>query len=530
MHYVLLTDDESGRSVVDSRVIDVDHRDGLDDVGRVNAGIDIMLNAAGDQDLHVTAIGVATPVGTRRRAVEGKGSGTRRQIRLFADDEAIAKYLSGTGEIDRYSSVLVVDCGDSGMSMYTVDPATLCTGEAMRSRAISGRSIDEAIARSVTRSEPDIADGPGFGPGLRDVISACRTAKEDPAQSAHSTQGQIPHVAGVGKVDVTEGMVADAVAPMVARARRAVADALAVAAKRGADPEAVVLVGGLANIPAVRTIVTRHGSRAAVIPAMPELASAVGAARLAAARAGASRQTVIGGGITRGLLSPLPLAVVAALLGAVLMTLYAVGTTLAGREVPGPVEAPTVAEQPSMDRSSAVGATTRSYRRLPEQRRTQLSSRVPRTEPSWTDTPGWATIELPPPEASSTTTLRPAPPADDGVPTTTLVPPPLRPETSAQAPGQSTTRPPSLTGEPSQTGEPSSPEKPETPSSGSPEPSDPGSDPSSGPTAGEVPSDSGSGNQISAPADAGPTAESTSGTDQESGTEVPEPEGTSENP
>ena len=226
-------------------------------------------------------------------------------------------------------------------------------------------------------------------------------------------------------------MVADAVAPMVARARRAVADALAVAAKRGADPgrgpgrQACEHSGGTDDR-------DPPWEQSRGDPAMPELASAVGAARLAAARAGASRQTVIGGGITRGLLSPLPLAVVAALLGAVLMTLYAVGTTLAGREVPGPVEAPTVAEQPSMDRSSAVGATTL----IPAPTRTTADAavlRVSRTEPSWTDTPGWATIELPPPEASSTTTLRPAPPADDGVPKTTLVPPPLRPETSAQA-------------------------------------------------------------------------------------------------
>ncbi|MFZ2242056.1 MAG: hypothetical protein WAV90_21265, partial [Gordonia amarae] len=227
VHYVLLTDDVSGRSVVDSRVIDVDHRDGLDDVGRVNAGIDVMLNAAGDQDLHVEAIGVATPSGARRRAVEGKGSGTRRQIRLFADDEAVAAYLAGTGEIDRYSSVLVVDCGDSGMSIYTVDPATRQTGDVLRSRALSGRRVDEAIARSVAQSEPDIGDDPAFRQGRRDLVSACRTAKEDPAQSESAAEGPGTHIAGVSKVDVTADMVAVAVEPMVPEARDAVSKGLA---------------------------------------------------------------------------------------------------------------------------------------------------------------------------------------------------------------------------------------------------------------------------------------------------------------
>lgn len=532
MHYVLLTDDESGRSVVDSSVIDVDHRDGLDDVGRVNAGIDIMLNAAGDQDLHVTAIGVATPAGTRRGAVEGKGTGTRRQIRLFADDEAVAAYLADTGEIDRYSSVLVVDCGDSGMSIYTVDPATSRTGEVLRSRAISGRDVDEAIARSVARAEPDIADGPAFRQGRRDLIGACRTAKEDPAQPGHSTQGQAAHVAGVSKVDVTAGMVTDAVEPMVERARKAVADGIAAAATQGADPEAVVLVGGLANIPAMRTIVTGHGNRDTVIPVTPELASAIGAARLAAARPAAARQAVIGGAVTRGLLAPMPLAVVAALLGVVLMTLYAVGTTLTGREVPGPAESPTVAEDSPVGESTAAGGTTHSYQGLPEQPRTQLSARVPQTDPSWVDMPGWATIELPPPEVSSTTTLRPELPAGGGAPpTTTLVPPPLRPQTSlpqtsSPTAAPSTTRPPSSSAETtspeSTVPETSSPESPDT-STQSPEPSGSSSESSTEPVAGDVAVDSGSsGNQISVPTETRPAT--SSAPVPEPGTEVPEPE------
>ncbi len=519
VHYVLLTDDESGRSVVDSRVIDVDHRDGLDDLGRVNAGIDVMLNAAGDQELHVAAIGVATPVGTRRRAVEGKGSGTRRQIRLFGDDEAVAKYLAGTGEIDRYSSVLVVDCGDSGMSMYTLDPATLRTGEVLRSRAISGRGVDEDIARSVARYETDIDDGPAFSQGRRDLISACRTAKEELSQSEHGTPGQAAHVAGVSKVDVTESMVTDAVEPMVAEARDAVADGLAAAAKRGVDPEAVVLVGGLANLPAVQMIVTGHGGRDPVVPATPELASAIGAARLAASRPAASRQAVIGGGITRGLLSPMPLAVVAAIVGVLLMTLYAVGTTLSGREVTSPGDTLSMAEDPPVDQSTAAGATSRPYQHVSEHRRTELSVRVPTTDPSWGELPGWATIELPPPEVSSTTTLIPNPPGGDGfVPTTTtLVPPPQRPETT------SPTRTPEITRPPSSSGQPSSPESSSTSSSDTPTPSISGS-PSSEPSESNGNAGIGSGTQIGAPTEIQPVAPSTPAPGPESGTEVPEPE------
>ena len=281
-------------------MIDVDHRDGLDDVGRVNAGIDIMLNAAGDQDLRHGNRG-GHPVGTRRVAWSNR-IGHRRQIRLFADDEAIAKYLSGTGEIDRYSSVLVVDCGDSGMSMYTVARQRCAPGRPCVPRAISGRSIDKAIARSVT-GRTGHRRRPGVRSGLRDVISACRTAKRI-RPSRHTAQGQIRtspwgrqgrrnrgHGRRCGRTDGCAG-------------RRAVADAPWPSRRRwGADPEAVV--------PGRRACEHSGGTddrdppreQSRGDPAMPELASAVGAARLAAARAGASRQTVIGGGITRGLLS-----------------------------------------------------------------------------------------------------------------------------------------------------------------------------------------------------------------------------------
>ena len=434
VHYVLLTDDETGRSIVDSRVIAVDGRDGLDDVGRVNAGIDVMLNAAADEDLSVQAIGVATLTGGPRHAVAGKGSGTRRQIRLFTGEQAVAEYLGDTGEIDRYSAVLVVDCGDSGMSMYTLDPATRRTGEVQRSRAISGREIDEALARSVMRSEPGIASDPAFGQNRRDLVSACRTAKEELTRPEQVAQGQVTPAAGVSKVALTAEMVAEAVEPMVAEAREAVRKALALAAGRGTDPEAVVLVGGLVNIPAVRGVGTGHGARGTVIPNMPELASAIGAARLASGGPDAARQTMIGGGVTRGLLSPMPLAAVAAILGAGLKNPDPVGT--APSTVAKTPPAPTTELLPSAWDTTATGATTRLFQNLSESPTQRPTHTLP-TDPSWgAATPGWATIELPQPDVTSTTTLLPEPPgfAGDG-PTTTLVPPP----STSPTPSTSTT-------------------------------------------------------------------------------------------
>ncbi|NED60862.1 hypothetical protein G3I15_08005, partial [Streptomyces sp. SID10244] len=102
-----------------TRVIDVDRSDGLDVAGRVNAGIDLMLGAARDADLRVGPIGVAARTTKQRWELQSRGAGPRRQIHLVNDDEAVVAYLSATGQINRFESVVVVDCGDTGMSLYT---------------------------------------------------------------------------------------------------------------------------------------------------------------------------------------------------------------------------------------------------------------------------------------------------------------------------------------------------------------------------------------------------------------------------
>ncbi|MFZ2242507.1 MAG: hypothetical protein WAV90_23650, partial [Gordonia amarae] len=161
-----------------------------------------------------------------------------------------------------------------------------------------------------------------------------------------------------------------------------------------------------------------------------------------ATRPAAAQQAVIGGGITRGLLSPMPLAVVAALLGVVLMTMYAVGTTLSGREVTTPVSSETGATEIPLNQSPAAGATTRLFENLSETRRTTPSTRTETMRSQWADEPRWATVEIPQPEVPSTTTLSPEPYYGGGPqPTTTTLVPPLRPQITP--PTRPTTTPPS---------------------------------------------------------------------------------------
>ncbi|GAC69844.1 Hsp70 family protein [Gordonia soli] len=436
IHYVLLTRDDSGRNVVDTRVIDVDRSDGLDTAGRVNAGIDLMLGAARDGGLSVGPIGVSSRTGPQRRELRSRGSGPRRQIHLVDEDAAIVEYLSSTGQIDRFGSVVVVDCGDTGMSVFTVDPATKRISDVQRSKVLSGQQLDRAIVRWLAVDET-VGEG-----GLRTrqqrtaLLSVCRTAKEELANAGTGDAESILLADGAGRVSLTAATVESAAAPMVAEARTLLEHYVGDARARGGrPPEAVVFVGGLANLPIVGSMAgTSFGE--VVRPESPELAAATGAAILARASAGlTTRLAFIGGRRPRQWLSAAPLAVVGAILAAALMTVYAVSSSLTGQSGPAPSPAPTsvatseaTAEQESSSQPAVATTVAPPTTELPD---VQLPvpttvAPAPRTEQRWNDSPGWATTELPPstPPTTDTKTLSPYPlpaiPWPEGQPAPTI--------------------------------------------------------------------------------------------------------------
>ncbi|AZG44912.1 Hsp70 family protein [Gordonia insulae] len=462
IHYVLLTRDDAGRSVVDTRVIDVDRSDGLDVAGRVNAGIDLMLGAAREAGLRVGPIGVAARTAKQRRELQSRGAGPRRQIHLVNDDEAVVAYLSATGQIGRFGSVVVVDCGDTGMSLYTVEPGTEQISARERSRVLSGRQLDRAIVGQLV-SDDDAQEPMGARVRRRALLSACRTAKEE-VSSPGSTAGagSILLADGGGHMALTAETIDAAVAPMIGEARKVLGEYLSASAERGVRPEAVVLVGGIANLPAVRRMVGVEDDVEVIVPGGPELAASIGAAILARARTTAattSRLAFIGGRRNREWLSATPIAVVGAILAAAMMTIYAVSSSLAGHNGPAPspsspttTTSSTTSEAMSSS-STAPRPTTTSPAAAPPTPQLPPEPTVgttPRTEPRWNDAPGWATTELPPtsepgPPSTTTRTLSPFPlpslpwPGDRPTPT---IPPDLLPPGFAPQSTQPTPTPP----------------------------------------------------------------------------------------
>lgn len=437
IHYVLFSKDDVGRSDVDSRVIDVDPSDGMDTAGRVNAGIDLMLDAAREGGHRVGPIGVAARTGAQRRELRSRGSGPRRQIRLVSDEDAAVAMLRATGEIERFDSVVIVDCGDTGMSLYTVAPSSGSVTHAQRSSRISGRQLDSAIADL-------LAEGADKSRGGRAaLVAASRTAKEEVVHDSGAGAASAAVAAG-GKVRLTPSRVAEAAAPLIDSARNELTEYLAAIRARGVSPEALVLIGGLANLPQLRNIVPDDDLEI-VRPPQPELVSAVGAAMIARQNTSGATRVAFIGGRRAGWLSPAPVALAVAIIAAALMTVYAVGSSLAGQQgaAPTPSIESTITtqddatEEPVADTtSSSTATTTTSSQGTP----TQQQPPVQQESPPYAEGPGWATTELAPPTGAEspsvppTSTLMPFP-----IPPPFTIPPELLPDsetTPSPAPSQ----------------------------------------------------------------------------------------------
>ncbi|MBJ7288984.1 hypothetical protein [Williamsia sp.] len=420
-----------GQRSVDSRVIDVDPTDRLDRAGRVNSGIDLMLDRARSNSIAVGSIGVACRTTAQGREIASRGVGPRRQIHLVGDAESVARALAESGEIAAHPDVVVVDCGDTGMTMFRLDTTTGAISDITRSTAMSGFALDAALADQVAAQTSPMTSRAGWAA----LVSGCRTAKEDLSQG-DSTTFQVSGVDRQMSVAMLEAAIDAMAKSMIAEVTEFV----------DGSSVPVVLVGGLANIPALHDVVDRDGPTEVIRPQSPELLCAIGAALLAGSTAAAPlRLAFIGGRRHRDWLSAVPLAIVGALLAGTMLTVYAVGAALTGNSTPevltptGP--ASSVVGEPTVNVATATSATAISSARSVAPALPEVSSTTARettTEEAPVETiappsprvpnrPGWATTELPTTMPSSQ------------VPTSTITP-----ETSAPA-----TSPPSMPGSPS---------------------------------------------------------------------------------
>lgn len=179
--------------------------------------------------------------GKEQEQIIRSATGRQRDLRMVPEFTAALTYLRHTGLLDRYATVAVVDLGATGLTVTVADRADGTVLVAERTSVLSGNAIDELIYRHLV--DQHFARR-GTRPNRSTLVNRARAAKEHLSVTPAVT---VDHVAGRPLKLTREDFEY-----LIAGLLRDIAHFTATAAER-ADrlPEAVTVIGGGANIPAV---------------------------------------------------------------------------------------------------------------------------------------------------------------------------------------------------------------------------------------------------------------------------------------
>ncbi|MFE7796200.1 Hsp70 family protein [Nocardia sp. NPDC057440] len=168
-------------------------------------------------------------------------TGKQRDLRLIPESTAALTYLRHTGLLDRYDTVAVIDLGASGLTVTVADQADGTVLRSERTTAISGNAIDELIYHHLVDLHYARR---GTRPNRGMLTNRGRAAKEHLSIAPAVT---IDHVAGQ-PLKLTRADFEELIADLL---REIGVHAAAVFARAPQFPQAVTVIGGGANIPAV---------------------------------------------------------------------------------------------------------------------------------------------------------------------------------------------------------------------------------------------------------------------------------------
>ncbi|AHK35357.1 Hsp70 family protein [Rhodococcus opacus] len=229
--------------------------------------------AEGADGAGVQAVGVAcrdqTQAGAVRAALAGQRIGN---CRLVPEVAAALRMLERSGELGDHSTLVFYDLGSSGLTVTVVERPTGAVLGTARTDRISGDLVDRLI-RDHQLDLQHIARPADAEAGLA-LDARCRHAKEQLC-----TDGGAVCVPGDGGLLLLSQDTFDSLVegPVEASAHlvREVVD------RSGCIPDAVVLLGGGARIPLVRSATRSWLDLPVIVPEQPELVAARGAALLA---------------------------------------------------------------------------------------------------------------------------------------------------------------------------------------------------------------------------------------------------------
>lgn len=194
-----------------------------------------------------TSVAVAYRTKEQAQAIRS-ATGKQRELRLVPEGTAALTYLRHTGLLDRYETVAIIDLGASGLTVTVADQADATTLRSERTGAISGNAIDDLIYHHLVDLHYARR---GTRPNRGMLTNRGRAAKEHLSIAPAVT---IDHVAGQ-PLKLTRADFEELIADLL---RETAVFAAAVFARAPKFPEAVAVIGGGANIPAVVDTLARQ--------------------------------------------------------------------------------------------------------------------------------------------------------------------------------------------------------------------------------------------------------------------------------
>ncbi|AOW92115.1 hypothetical protein BFN03_03735 [Rhodococcus sp. WMMA185] len=269
----LVTTSPNGVQNVEFRFLSADqsHSD-LGDL--VRSSISLMTTQVPAALVTPDALAVAYRTSKQAHAIRNAVSRQQHRVHLVPEAAAALAYLRYTGEVAQHTTVAIADFGESGLSVVLVDQVTGAVLHADRTTDVSGRKIDDLIYDHVMGSLPAAHSSRHLDRPLRSA--RCRVAKEQLSSEP------IAHIdldlQGIRPVEISRTTLDEICAPAVALAVKFIR---ATIADSPHPPEALALIGGVANIPAIRTGVTDAFPMQVIAVPEPDTATAKGAALLA---------------------------------------------------------------------------------------------------------------------------------------------------------------------------------------------------------------------------------------------------------
>lgn len=228
------------------------------------SGLDVMA------DRPPTGVAVAYRSKEQAHAIR-LATGKQREPQLVPETTAALTFLRDTGLLDRYGTVAVVDLGASGCTVSVVGPADGTVLHTARSTAVSGRAIDDLLYRHLVDQHYARR---GTRPNRSVLVNRARTAKEHLSVTQAVT---IDHIGGK-PLKLTRADFESLTAGVWREMARFASMTFGLADRA---PEAVVVIGGGANIPAVLETLRGELKLPVVTVPDPDAVIAKGAALLA---------------------------------------------------------------------------------------------------------------------------------------------------------------------------------------------------------------------------------------------------------